>query len=297
MVTRETLTPALERLGLTRHARAIEAAVRPTLHIVRTRNSDADIPLGASKIGGAPDLNESTPWPVRTIPESRSFFRRVPAYDQPLDFIAQFDLASLQHYEVGALLPPTGLLSFFFEPYEFNVGRVLYQPASSGLTRRPAPSDPRKDKPRLLQPSSLTFTEYLSVRDQQWMQRAEDLAEWDERPEFAADRCDDAGLIELFGLPFGEPFHQLFGYAFEIQDGSKELGFVLEANGVSPKSAQEWADAERTYGEAANEWLLLLQIDGEEARWGDGGILSCWIKRESLARRRFDEVQFVLDMY
>ncbi len=298
MVTRETLTPTLERLGLVRHARAIEAAVRPTLHIVRTRKPDVEIPLGASKIGGAPDLNEGIAWPVRTVQESRSWFQRVPAYDQPLDFIAQFDLASLQQYEVGAVLPPTGLLSFFFDPHVVDVGRVLFQEAASGLARRPVPPDPRKEEPRLLHPSSLAFIEYLGLRDQESLQSAEELAEWDdaERPDFAADRRDDAALLELYALPFGEPFDRLFGYAFEIQ-GPMDLGFVLQANGVAPKNAKEWAEAERAYAEAAKEWVLLFQIDGEEAHWGDGGIIYFWIRRKSLSRRCFDEVRFAIQMY
>jgi len=60
----------------------------------------AHIEVGASKLGGSPDLAADTPWPRR---EGR-----------PLAFVAQIDLAEVAvDLEEGGPLPPKGLLSLF----------------------------------------------------------------------------------------------------------------------------------------------------------------------------------------
>ena len=50
-----------------------------------------DVPVGASKIGGAPDLPKDFEWPSWN--------------DRPLDFLAQINLAEVAGIEIDAGLP------------------------------------------------------------------------------------------------------------------------------------------------------------------------------------------------
>ena len=91
-------------------------------------------PVGASKLGGRPDLPPDMPWPLR---EER----------YPLSFVMQVDLATA---DTGGVLPADGLLSFFYdaedEPWGFEDGDetgslLLYVPAGTPLARRDFPDD------------------------------------------------------------------------------------------------------------------------------------------------------------
>ena len=47
----------------------------------------------------------------------------------------------------------------------------------------------------------------------------------------------------------------------------------------------------------ADDWMLLLQLDSEEAEgmmWGDVGMLYFWIRRTDLTDRRFDRCWVLL---
>jgi len=95
-----------------------------------TAELDAALPVGASKLGGCPDLPAGTPWPSRN--------------ERPMAFVAQIDLADIAPLADGEL-PPGGLLSFFslFIDWGFGgseAGRVIHTPAPATLTRIAVPA-------------------------------------------------------------------------------------------------------------------------------------------------------------
>lgn len=61
----ENLAIAIHEHGLDAHADAIRALARPSVRLVATKADDATIPVGATKIGGAPDLPAYFKWPMR----------------------------------------------------------------------------------------------------------------------------------------------------------------------------------------------------------------------------------------
>src|SRR5262249_8470183 len=65
-----------------------------------TPTNDENIEIGASKMGGCPDLPADINWP---------------SWHEPMAFIGQFNLAAVSPYDREALLPSQGLLSFFYE--------------------------------------------------------------------------------------------------------------------------------------------------------------------------------------
>ena len=62
---------------------------------------DADLAVGASKLGGAPDVSDGTRWP---------------SYDgRLLSFVGQVNLADVSPFDEQDMLPPAGLVSFFYD--------------------------------------------------------------------------------------------------------------------------------------------------------------------------------------
>jgi uncharacterized protein YwqG len=80
---------------------AIHKLLRPAIVIRTSKSSDAKLPLGATKIGGAPDLSPDVAWPCYKN-------------GRLLAFLAQFDLAEIaKQGDVMKGLPEQGLLSLF----------------------------------------------------------------------------------------------------------------------------------------------------------------------------------------
>jgi uncharacterized protein YwqG len=91
----------IEIHNLMDHRKAVRKIARHAILLRTKKSSEAMIPVGATKIGGRPDLPEKTEWPL--YPDGR-----------PLAFLAQISLAEIA--KVGTPikgLPSDGLLSVF----------------------------------------------------------------------------------------------------------------------------------------------------------------------------------------
>ncbi len=74
--------------------------------------ADTWLPIGASKLGGRPDAPKGFAWP---------------AYDgRPLSFVAQVNLPDVSPLDEDRLLPPTGLLSFFYDELPNPPGSIVW---------------------------------------------------------------------------------------------------------------------------------------------------------------------------
>lgn len=94
------------------------------------------VPLGASKIGGRPDLSYDTEWPVRD--------------GRPLSFLAQINLSELPLIDCDSAIARSGLLSFFYDvveqpwgydPKDVGSWRIHYADTLRNLERRISPSE------------------------------------------------------------------------------------------------------------------------------------------------------------
>src|SRR5579871_2997445 len=107
--------------GLSRIAHSLSALSEPCV-LVRTHAYPYEaLPVGASRIGGMPDLPPTVDWPLWK--------------GQPLGFLAQFNLNDLSQFACCRELPSTGHLWFFyvtdqgtwgFDPQHRASWRVLY---------------------------------------------------------------------------------------------------------------------------------------------------------------------------
>ncbi|HEY7092264.1 MAG TPA: DUF1963 domain-containing protein, partial [Ktedonobacterales bacterium] len=100
-MTLEEIREALRAAGLERLADVAERLTLPAIRIEPQMVDEDAIPIGASKLGGRPDLPPDFVWP-----EWKGI---------GLTFLAQFQLSELGAYDVERLLPSEGMLYFFYE--------------------------------------------------------------------------------------------------------------------------------------------------------------------------------------
>jgi uncharacterized protein YwqG len=251
--------------GLKRVAPLIAKEILPCVRLIAKRARDGSIEIGASKLGGLPDLPDASEWPSRD--------------GVPLSFIAQINVTALPKFGGLDELPPNTLLSFFYDVEGFPWGfdpddkggwRVLASPISSGspLKRRPRPKDLVDEG--VFNPCALsaTVTESLPVP---YSRIIEELKLTDSEQDAYHELFDQLDLDETPGL-----HHQLMGHAEPMQN-DMQLDCQLASNGINCGGPEGYADPRRDALEAgASDWKLLLQVDTEEnagMEWGDSGRL------------------------
>ncbi|GHU58005.1 hypothetical protein AGMMS49975_24240 [Clostridia bacterium] len=87
--------------------------------------SDAEIPAGATKTGGYPDLPPSISYPTEFVKETEA----------SMYFMAQINLREVSPYDRDGLLPKTGMLYFFWCGYLTGESKVIYYNGDADLTR------------------------------------------------------------------------------------------------------------------------------------------------------------------
>jgi uncharacterized protein (TIGR02996 family) len=239
-----TLLQNIHTAKLAAHADKILRLARPAVVVTSRRAAETKLPVGTSRFGGGPDMPADTGWP--TLGE------------EPLAFLAQFNLAELSASLVCRELPSTGLLSVFsvWDEDEGNDDfadeeswRLFSFPDTSKLTRCLPPDNSFNS-------CRLEFRETLTVPDSR--------SPWGK--ELAVERGDDlrdAYQEHVAGWDLG---HRVLGYPTPIQCD------VLDKKTVRH----------------------LLTIDSDDNAgwmWGDGGSLYFTIAEADLRKHRFDRVR------
>lgn len=96
------------------------------VRIEASATQDGSIAIGASHLGGAPDLPASVSWPTSN--------------DRSIPFVAQIELEDLAEHDDDALLPHEGWLLFFVDG-ERRVARLVHVAAGATLKRIRPPDD------------------------------------------------------------------------------------------------------------------------------------------------------------
>lgn len=281
VVDRDEFLRRLGASGLPAQAAALVGLLEPSIRLRRQPARDAGIAIGATKLGGLPDLPPGVAWPsFRGVPQS---------------FIVQIDLADVAGLAGTDVLPPSGLLSVFFdaeqtwgsEPEDRGAWKVMYTEAGRPLERTPFPAElpehARFNASALRPEVELTLAAYDAVE-----------------VGVAGIDVDDRGVSALFddvhdAAPGGEHIHRLLGHPEPVQGGRMALDAHLTASG----DRGDGASAKQARAAAAS-WRLLLQIDSDDhagMMWGDSGRIYFWIRREDLARRDFDGVWCILQCH
>jgi uncharacterized protein YwqG len=250
--------------------------------LVRTYPSTEDtIPVGASKIGGRPDLPADIQWTRWK--------------GKPLAFIAQIQLAELPKAEFLNILPSAGILYFFysadqetwgFDPNDKGSSNVIYS-KSSEIHRRNFPED-LPDEGRYNN-CSVTFEPSVTIPDI-------DSSVFDEL-HLSREKTDRYSEFSEHATELMELGHRILGHPNQIQ-GDMQLECQLASHGLYCGDGSGYKDPKAQALKAgAKDWELLFQVDSDDnaaMMWGDMGMLYYWIPRHELMRKNFDAAWMIL---
>lgn len=117
---------------------------RPALRMKKEPMPAADLPAGASKIGGRPDLPVGYAWPKGE--ECKAIYNDdTEGVERLAGFLGQINFAEIAHTQAMRDLPKNGLLSFFSfqeddDPDTIGV-QVVYFPDSTGFVPTEPPNE------------------------------------------------------------------------------------------------------------------------------------------------------------
>lgn len=269
------LPPSLKRVA---HdiTQIVQDSIRLTTHTV----DESHLPMGASKIGGLPDLPSNVAWPVWQ--------------SLPMSFIAQVQLAEVRVADHTHTLPTDGILWFFYDAQQQTFGadpndrggwQVLYAPGNTHLQRATAPTT--LPSASIFKACAVTVTREATLPQQPALFLPH--FDW---------TSDEQAAYEAFLATFPSPadhasvHHRILGHPDQLQDDMR-LQCALASHGIRDINDPR-ADALK---QTVSNWLLLLQIDSDEQagmRWADNGMLYYWIEQEPLHNRNFADVWLVL---
>ncbi|MCD8213652.1 MAG: DUF1963 domain-containing protein [Campylobacter sp.] len=270
-----------EKFELQRFFNEFKSYAKNAIRIGLSVKSDDEIKIGASKIGGSPDLPSDMPW----------FKNKLTGND--LSFIAQINFAEVKPFDAQNKLPNSGILYLFYDCYDMPWGfdpkdvsgtKIFYFEGEIGDLKRRAVENAELLTP--FSPTVLNFTSHIELSGM-WSSLAESFN--------ASDEEADA-FWEMLDEQDGQ-MNKILGHSDNIQ-GGMELECELVSNGIYCGDSLGYkhplkAELEKNI----SDWTLLLQIDSNEENemmWGDCGRLYVWIKDDDLRNKRFDKARLIL---
>jgi uncharacterized protein YwqG len=223
--------------------------------------------VGRSRLGGAPLLEPTQPWPHWG--------------ERPLSFVALLDAEDLVDANIGLSLPRRGLLNFFYEADEQMAWGFDPEHADGWKV---VLADPSIAQERGRLDGALDFTE-CPVRGREVLTLPDpaepvlyDIRERHDDPLYdLSEKWDKIARIE-------EPHHQVGGWPSLVQN-PLQTECQLASTGVYCGSGGAYADPRyEEVRRGAAEWRLLLQLDSDEApgwMWGDCGSLYYCIRGDA----------------
>ena len=279
----------------------LKSMQKTSIRINYISDSKAECPIGASKVGGKPDLPPGFQW---FYYYGKGVFDDDISANRPLSFLAQINCGEIHKYDKDSLLPSAGMLYFFYEmetmpsgiyPGDKGGARVHYYPGDvSNLQRTDFPLE--LPAGLILPEMHISFSAEISVPD------FEEFRVWHE--EYLYDNWMEFNKfkMEMCGEPPEDRpnMTKLLGYANLIQghmlyDCEKvSKGYKLDALMTTEESKQ--------MDEGCKKWQMLFQFDSistdeYELLWGDSGSLYFYVPAGDLAKQSFDNCWTVLQCY
>jgi hypothetical protein len=264
--------------GLGRYASALEGLTRPA---IRLRRASRPGRAGRrSRLGGQPDLPTRWAWPT---------------YDGvPQSFIGQIDLAEVHPFDVDMLLPPSGLLSFFydskqsvwgFDPTRVGGWAVYGFESEVALATAPWPAE-------LQAAARFSGVPLEAATEYTWPDPGSIEVE-----ALGLNRAEQAAYGEAVEDDLGVAEHRLLGHALPVRDEMRLECQPLDDGLYSVDSSGSTGARAPALAPGALDWRLLLQVDSEHAAgmlWGDCERLYYWIRSEDLALRAWHRARAIL---
>jgi hypothetical protein len=230
---RTAIADLLDEVGMADRKAALLALFQPAAGL-NALATDGPLPVGASRLGGSPDLPDGLAWPTN-------------AAGEPLSLLVQLRLS-----ELGlADLPPAGMLWGFYDsrrqPWHVNEDaeafQVLFHPSEDGLKRRASGRAPVYAELAVEAVGCLVPTLHPNVEAYGWTPDEEEWA----RLMAIFDVVTDAGPVFK---------HQVLGDIEPIQDGHPnevhrgpwdQRYRLLLTIGSDSRAGMGWADGGRLY--------------------------------------------------
>ncbi|SHE50876.1 Uncharacterized protein YwqG [Seinonella peptonophila] len=249
----QELHQLLKELNLLPYQETITQFLRPAIYMNTKPNKH--LPIGASKIGGNPDLPPHFQFPTYADGKQQTF-------------LAQYRLADLTAFSTAQVLPPSGMLYFFHleEPYDNHDRLLSWQSEWAAWSVIYWDGDESTLQP--YHPESFIYPQAQIHFELGW-----------------------SGDIEaLIGKLFPresdvDPINKL--YELEEQLALSNLTHQLLG---SPIAQQPWYQVENP-----EQKTLLLQLDSDrqiEMIWGDCGTVYFFISPEDLKKRDFTKIDY-----
>ena len=276
---------------------------RPGIRLTTSHCPMDELPLGASRIGGRPDLPLGLAWPHWHD-------------DRPLDFLAQLNLQELAACGSDPRLPSKGWLLFFWDVMDFEVTEwaarnreswsVIHCAADVGaLQRRALPFAPNTGDRDTWSP--------LRREGGYHCCRVSPQTEWVPAPALSTHvlemsraendvysaLLDELEVVEDVAFLDSHNVHRLLGHPDPVQPTGVELEAYVKATGIDEKQFYErlGGGKDPAVMAPALQWRLLLQLYSDHLpnmMWGDCGKLYFMLTDDALANRRFEECVLVM---
>ena len=265
----------------------LSASLKTGIRLRTQAATPKTLPLGASRLGGVPDLP-----PDISGPQDQGL---------ALSFLAQFNLSEATQFDADNLLPATGWLYFFYEaaqqPWGYEPAheggfRVLYAPHTALLKRVGPPKNlPQYGQQFTERPYAVRFEAESQLPDYQVHADYFETLDWEDVGD--VDEVYEELQAQLHGPESDwtghHPHHHLLGHAQIIQ-GEMTNSCQLMAHGLGRLGMKD--PRVKKLLAAQNDWLLLLQIDtdvnGPGWTWGDNGRLYFYIRKQDLLLHNFE---------
>ena len=296
----ERALQAIKEADLMAYRDVIEKLLEPAIHIETTRVEDpSTLEIGASRIGGIPDLPRGYDWPRFN--------------GKAQHFLAQINLNELNEFSCANVLPQRGMLYFFYDcdqktwgydPKDRESFTVQYfDPVISELQLTEYPDEVEKPGffKRLISndgkfgkgfhPCSVKFRLVHTLPEE----IPDELLKVEEP--YIDFQCET--LPNHYGVAEHE-HQQLLGHPTPVQ-GDMRLDCELVSNGFNCGNSKpfEQADIGR-YENKAKDWVLLFQLvsdDDAGMMWGDLGTLYFMIRKQDLANCRFNRAWMIFQCH
>jgi uncharacterized protein YwqG len=220
----------LKKAGFKDLADKIKKLAKPSLSLTLTAEDDDKIPVGASKLGGLPDLLPTDAWPSGS--------------SGPMAFLAQINLSDIRSLQKG-ILAPNGTISFFCDMDNYLDGgrevlKVIFTTKKADkLQRRPFPDGLSHQLPSCL----VKLEKVSSYPSPQSDIVQEQLTSNSEEEEAYRNFLADVNQSET------DEDHRMFGYPIIINAGDVGgTGITMLLQLSSSNLAQlNWASGGRIY--------------------------------------------------
>lgn len=252
-VGEEELLALCREAGLEQRAADVRRLARTSVRLTAAApGADA---VGASRLGGSPDVPPAFAWPTWDGRE--------------LAFLGQLDLARVAAVDADLPLPHEGLLLFFYDLEGRPSGLLAADRGSCRVVCLDARGDglaPDEEHPPALQPMPLELSRELmlpgawSFHAEELELSADEMDAWDELRERLA-RAQGVELEETSHETFA--LHRLLGYHEEI-GREVEIECELASAGIDAGDASAYYEARLDHEAEARNWRLLLQLSADD---------------------------------